>query len=90
MSDHWTLDDIEWEKFDASKVDPDLLAAIKAAAMVEANADDYVTYLTNVFADRPDVQAAIKQWGEEEVQHGAALAKWAETADPDFSFEQSF
>ena len=58
--------------------------------MVEANAHDYVIYLTNVFADRPDVQAAIKQWGDEEVQHGAALAKWAETADPDFSFEQSF
>ncbi|MBG52382.1 MAG: ferritin-like domain-containing protein [Alphaproteobacteria bacterium] len=90
MSDHWTLDDIEWEKFDASKVDPDLLAAIKAAAMVEANAGDYVIYLTNVFADRPDVQAAIKQWGEEEVQHGAALARWSEIADPSFSFEKSF
>lgn len=90
MSDHWTLDDIEWEKFDASKVDPDLLAAVKAAAMVEANADDYVIYLTNVFADRPDVQAAIQQWGVEEVQHGAALAKWAEIADPSFSFDKCF
>ena len=38
MSKHWTLDDIEWDKFDPSKVDPQLLATIKTAAMVEANA----------------------------------------------------
>ena len=89
MNDHWTLDDIEWAQFDAAKVDEDLLAAIKAAALVEANAGDYVLYLLNVFSDRPDVCASIEQWGREEEQHGAALARWAEHADPTFSFERS-
>ncbi len=90
MNEHWTLDDIEWDRFDAAKVDADLLAAVKAAAMVEYNAGDYVAYLTNVFSDRPDIQATIQQWGREEEQHGAALARWAELADPDFSFSNAF
>jgi rubrerythrin len=90
MSRHWTLEDIRWEDFDASKVDPDILRAVKAAAMVEFNAPDYVTYLCNVFADRPDVKEAIHKWGTEEVQHGKALARWAELADPSFSFDEAF
>ena len=51
MSKHWTLDDIDWDKFDPALVDPNLLATIKTAAMVEGNAADYVTYLLNVFSD---------------------------------------
>ena len=27
----WTLDDVDWASFDASKVDGELLAAVKAA-----------------------------------------------------------
>jgi rubrerythrin len=90
MDEHWTLDDIDWAQFDASKVDPDLLAAVKAAAMVEYNAGDYVTYLVNVFSDLPHVQDTIHQWGREEEQHGQALARWAELADPGFSFDVAF
>lgn len=90
MSRHWTLDDIRWGDFDASKVDPDILRAVKAAAMVEYNAPDYVAYLCNVFSDSPDVKEAVHQWGVEETQHGAALARWAELADPDFSFDAAF
>ena len=90
MSRHWTLDDIRWQDFDATKVDPEILRAVKAAAMVEFNAPDYVTYLCNVFADRPDVKEAIQLWGSEEVQHGQALARWAALADPAFDFDASF
>jgi len=90
MDEHWTLDDIAWDQFEPAMVDPDLLAAVKAAAMVEYNAGDYVTYLVNVFSDLPAVQETIHQWGREEEQHGAALAKWAELADPGFSFDAAF
>jgi len=89
MSEHWTLDDIEWANFDPSKVDHGLLSAVKAAALVEANAGDYVVYLLKVFSDSPDVCVSIEQWGREEEQHGAVLAKWAELADPTFSFERA-
>ena len=54
----WTMDDIHWSLFDPSRVDPTLLAAVKAAALVEYNAPDYVTYLKRVFADAgPDTLA---------------------------------
>src|SRR5690606_18492131 len=86
----WTLDKINWDVFDGSRVEPETLEAVKAASLVEANAPDYVSYLCNVFADAPDVQEDIRQWGREESQHGQALAKWAKLADPSFDFDRAF
>lgn len=85
----WKLSDIPWEKFDPSKVTPDLLAVVKTAALVEANSADYVTYLCNVFHDDEEFKAAACEWGVEEAQHGEALGRWAELADPAFSFSGS-
>ena len=89
MSQHWTLDDIDWQAFDAAKVDADLLRTVKAASLVEANAPDYVSYLSVVFADDPAMLDELERWGAEEEQHGAALARWAELADPGFSFDKA-
>lgn len=89
MSQPWTLEDIAWDRFDADSVTPDLLAVVKTASLVEANSADYVSYLCNVFADDEDFKAAARQWGVEEAQHGTALGRWAELADPTFSFAES-
>lgn len=86
----WALDDIAWDTFDPTLVDPEIVPIIKAASMVEYNAGDYCTYLTNVFADDDRVRAAIEVWADEEVQHGLALGRWAVLADPTFDFEDSF
>ena len=87
----WTMDDVHWELFDPSKVEPRLLSAIKAAALVEYNAPDYVTYLKRVFRDAGDtVLSDLERWGREESQHGRALGRWAEMADPDFNLETAF
>ncbi len=87
----WSLDDVQWGRFDASKIEPRLLAAVKAASLVEYNAPDYVAYLKRVFRDAPAAtQADIEKWGIEEVQHGLALGRWAEMADPTFNFEDAF
>jgi rubrerythrin len=87
----WTMDDVHWELFDPARVDPSLLAAIKAAALVEYNAPDYVTYLKRVFRDSgAQTLANIEQWGQEEAQHGRALGRWAELADPTFKLEEAF
>jgi rubrerythrin len=86
----WTLEDIPWDQFDPKRVDPELLKIAKAAAMVEYNGGDYAQYLCNVFADDEDFKAAAWEWAEEEVQHGRALGRWAEMADPSFDFEASF
>jgi hypothetical protein len=87
----WSLDEVPWASFDPSKVDPELLAAIKAASLVELNSPDYVGYLKRVFSDAsPEILASIDQWGDEEAQHGRALGRWAEMADPSFDFKSAF
>ena len=86
----WTLDDIPWSDFDPSKVDQETLQLIKAAALVENNGHDYAIYLCNVFHDDPEFQEVAKIWAEEEVQHGRALRRCAELADPSFDFDAAF
>lgn len=87
---HWSLDDIPWDAFDPAKVDPEMLRIIKAAAMVEYNGGTYADYLCSVFRDDPEFQDAARRWAVEEVQHGQALSRWAQMADPDFDFDARF
>ena len=87
----WTLDDVHWDRFDAARTTPRMIAAIKAASLVEMNAPDYVVYLKRVFHDAgPEIHAAIDQWGGEESQHGRALGRWAEMADPTYKVAEAF
>lgn len=90
MREHWTLDSIAWDKFDRSKLDQRLVNLVKAASLVEYNAKDYVEYLRAVFKNDPKTMEVLHRWGEEEVQHGSVLGRWAEIADPTFKFEESF
>lgn len=87
---HWTLDDIDWSRFDPRKVSPDLIAVIKTAAMVERNGADYGQYLSGVFHDDPAFCAVATAWAAEEEQHGLALGRWAALADPTFDMDESF
>jgi hypothetical protein len=86
----WTLDDIPWHRFDPAKVDPDLVRIAKAASLVEHNGAAYAHHLCRIFADDPEFQETARRWGEEEVQHGVALARWAAIADPSFDFAVAF
>jgi len=86
----WTLDTIAWDRFDASKVDAEIVRNIKAAAMVERNGGDYGIYLGRVFADDPAFVEDVQRWVGEEIQHGMALGRWAQLADPTWDFEAAF
>ncbi len=87
---HWRIDDVAWDRFDRTAVDPQLVPLVKAAAMVERNGTDYALYLGGVFSDDPDFRAAADHWALEEVQHGDALAAWASMADPDWDYPAAF
>jgi rubrerythrin len=87
---HWHIEQIAWDSFDPTKVDPEVIPLVKAAAMVERNGDDYAAYLKSVFHDDPDFQAAADNWAVEENQHGDALGRWATLADPSFEYMESF
>ena len=90
MQRHWTLDDIDWSRFDAAKVSPEVLKVIKTAAMVERNGADYGRYLCSVFRDDAQFCDAVGHWAAEEEQHGLALGRWAAMADPGFDLDRSF
>ena len=87
---NWTLETIEWNRFDPSKVDPEILRNIKAAAMVERNGSDYGIYLGKVFAGDPAFLEDLHRWVGEEIQHGMALGRWAQMADPAWDFDAAF
>ena len=40
----WTLDDIPWERFDRSKLDPEIVRIVKAASLVEYNGRAYAQH----------------------------------------------
>jgi rubrerythrin len=86
----WTLDDISWDRFDRGKLDPEIVRIVKAASLVEYNGGAYAHHLCRIFDDDPDFQQGARRWGREEIQHGEALARWAEIADPAFDFEAAF
>ncbi len=86
----WTLDDIPWDRFDRGKLDPEIVRLVKAASLVEYNGDAYAHHLCRIFHDDLDFQRDARRWGEEEAQHGSALGRWAELADPEFDFETAF
>ena len=86
---HWKIKDLPWRELKPDQVDASLLAIIKAAALVEFNSDTYADYLCKVFKGDEAVEAAIRNWAVEEIQHGQALADWAMAIDPSWSFEES-
>lgn len=87
---HWRIDEVDWNQFDSTKVDPDIIPVVKAAAMVERNGTDYAAYLNGVFGDDPAFREAADNWAIEEVQHGDALGKWAMLADPEWDYAAAF
>ena len=40
---HWRMDDVDWGRFDAAKVDPAVIPLVKAAAMVSLGARAFVS-----------------------------------------------
>lgn len=82
----WTLDDIPWARFDRSRLDPEIVSIVKAAALVEHNGSAYAAHLRRVFAGDREFQTSVRRWGEDEVRHGQTLGRWAELADPGFDF----
>ncbi|HEV2185756.1 MAG TPA: ferritin-like domain-containing protein [Stellaceae bacterium] len=83
----WALDDIPWDRFDPARLDPAIVAIVKAASLVEYNGAAYAQHLCRVFAGDPEFQTSAETWGDEEVQHGVALGRWASLADPSFDFD---
>jgi hypothetical protein len=89
-SSHWKVADLPWDRFEPGQLDPDTLKVVKAAALVEFGGGKYGHYLCNIFSDDPLFQQVAREWGAEEVQHGEALGRYAELADPGFNLREAY
>ena len=89
MTQAWIVETLPWDRLDPSRVSPELLALVKAAALVEYNGQDYSHYLCGVFHDDALFQQVAVEWAREEVQHGVALGTWAERVDPSWNFKEA-
>lgn len=87
---NWNPEEICWDRFDRSKLDPEMVKIAKAACMVEHHSGDYGAYLSSVFPDDPEFVSAATTWAKEEIQHGVVLRRYAELADPSFDFDEAF
>src|SRR5258707_815630 len=90
MSEKWKFEDIDWSLFDPEKVDPETLRVIKAGSVVEHNGSDYGLYLKGVFKGDDLFEKEIDPWAQDEIKHGAVLARWIKMADPTFNFKERF
>ena len=89
----WSLDDIPYAEIDRSIVGPDelLFSLIAAASFIEITSETYTRNLVTFCAGDAEVVAWLQQgWQREEVQHGAALRRYVETAWPAFDWEAAY
>jgi rubrerythrin len=86
----WSLGDIPWESFDRNQLDSEIVRIVKAASLVEYNGGAYAHHLCRIFDDDLEFQRTARRWGDEEIQHGKALGRWAQLVDPGFDFEAAF
>lgn len=89
----WSLDDIPYERLDRDHVKDDarIFGLVAAASFVEITSETYTRNLVEFCAGDDEVVAWLNDgWQHEEVQHGAALKRYVETAWPDFDWESAY
>ena len=93
LRQRWTLDDIPWDR-----IDPCLMASqeilfflVLSASFIETATDTYTRNLVEYYADDPVVSGWLSsRWQHEELQHGSALRRYAETAWPGMDWAASY
>jgi len=73
---------IRWDRFDPDRLDPAVIAVVRATCLLESRSASYGAYLTRVLPDR--FADRVDAWAAEEHQHGRALRRWLALADPAF------
>lgn len=86
----WDIQDINWSCYSPHQISANLVHIITTTCLVESRADLYSSYLLSVFHSQIEWHQKIRIWHQEESQHGQVLRKWAELANPNFNFENSY
>ena len=89
----WAMNDIPYEAIDVDRLrgEARLFQLVAAASFVEITSELYTRNLIDYYQDDDEVIAWLRDgWQREEIQHGAALRRYVETAWPDFDWERSY
>ncbi|MDR0479630.1 MAG: ferritin-like domain-containing protein [Burkholderiaceae bacterium] len=90
---HWHIDDIAYGAIDPSRVfgDEALFHMVASASFIETGSDTYTHNLVAHFADYPEMASWLSaHWEPEDLQHGAALARYAQTVWPRFPWRAAY
>ena len=85
LRQRWTLDDIPWNRIKPAVMAEQeiLFYLVLSASFIETATDTYTRNLVDYYADDAVVSNWLSsRWQHEELQHGSALRRYAETAWP--------
>jgi hypothetical protein len=89
----WSIDDIPYAAVDAGRLRAEarLFQLVAAASFVEITSELYTRNLVEYYRGDDDVTAWLQTgWQREEIQHGAALRRYVETAWPEFDWARAY
>lgn len=89
----WSIEDIPYDGLAHERVrdDRQLFYIVASASFIESASDIYTDNLVAFFHDDEEIVTWLKQhWEIEELQHGAALKRYVQTAWPDFDWETAY
>ena len=89
----WSVDDIPYHAlaYDRVRDDQRLFHILASASFIEITSDLYTRNLIEFFQDDGEVVEWLeRRWEREELQHGAALKRYVQTAWPDFDWEAAY
>src|ERR1700704_4993831 len=89
----WSVDDIPYHAlaYDRVRDDQRLFHILASASFIEITSDLYTRNLIEFFQDDGEVVDWLEsRWEREELQHGAALKRYVQTAWPDFDWEAAY
>lgn len=89
----WSMEDIPYHRLAHERVQGDrrLFYIVASASFIESASDVYTDNLVAFFHGDDEIVAWLKQrWEIEELQHGAALKRYVQTAWPDFDWEAAY
>ncbi len=89
----WLVDELPFERIERERVADDayLFYFLASASFVEITSDLYTRGLLEYYAGDQAVSEWLRhEWEPQELQHGAALRRYVETAWPDFDWAASY
>ena len=89
----WMIEEIPFNDVDRDQIHDDrqLFYCLAAASFVEITADLYTANLVKFYRGDDEVSGWLsQQWEPEELQHGATLKRYVETAWPEFDWNAAY